>query len=308
MKDNSLKVSIIIPVYNASKTVKRLLDSIKIQTLTDFEALLIDDGSTDGSAIILDEYSAADNRFKVVHKQNGGVSAARQIGIELAKGEYVIHADSDDWVDQTMLEELYAKAENDDADVVICDFFSNTDTEQTLCKQQPSKLKAELVLRELFQQLHGSCCNKLVRRACYNKYNVRFPKGINHCEDLLFWVQLLQHTDVKVSYLPKAFYHYYNNVSSITRHYTRSTYEMRLKYVSKLNEVLSSDYKNEKKQAAFSVFTEAVMFNVLSNDEAKEGLIRFRNEIKNLESLKWKIGFFCLSMGFNRVASKLIHY
>lgn len=309
MKDNSLKVSIIIPVYNASKTVKRLLDSIKIQTLTDFEALLIDDGSTDGSAKILDEYSDVDNRFKVVHKQNGGVSAARQIGIELAKGEYVIHADSDDWVDQTMLEELYAKAENDDADIVICDFFSNTDTEQTLCKQQPSKLKAESVLRELFQQLHGSCCNKLVRRACYNKYNVRFPKGINHCEDLLFWAQLLQHTDVKVSYLPKAYYHYVVNDNSITRHFTHETYEMRLRFRDKLKELLVvPNVKEIIEKVSFGIFTEGFIYDVLTEQEIKQGMCQYESQIISLKSLKWKVGFLMLRMGMFKCAHRLIHY
>lgn len=285
-----------------------MLDSLRDQTLVDFEVLMIDDGSTDNSGAILDEYAQKDNRFRVVHKKNEGVSAARQTGVELAQGEYVIHADSDDWVDQTMLEELYAKAENDDADVVICDFFSNTDTGQTLCKQRPSELKADVILRELFQQLHGSCWNKLVRQACYNKYNVRFPKGINHCEDLLFWAQLLQHNDVKVSYLPKAFYHYYVNSNSITRHYTRSTYEMRLKYLTKLYEILSPKYKSIKQQAAFGVFTEAVMFNVLSRNEVLEGLKRFQKQISDINSLKWKIGFFFLRIGMNRLASKLVHY
>lgn len=303
-----MKVSIILPVYNAAQTINRMLESLRVQTLTDFEVLMIDDGSTDESCMILDEYANKDTRFKVVHKRNEGVSAARQTGVELAQGEYVIHADSDDWVDQTMLEELYAKAENDDADVVICDFFSNTDTGQTLCKQRPSELKADVILRELFQQLHGSCCNKLVRQACYNKYNVRFPKGINHCEDLLFWAQLLQHNDVKVSYLPKAFYHYYVNSNSITRHYTRSTYEMRLKYLTKLYEILSPKYKSIKQQAAFGVFTEAVMFNVLSRNEVLEGLKRFQKQISDINSLKWKIGFFFLRIGMNRLASKLVHY
>lgn len=303
-----MKVSVILPVYNAATTITRMLDSLRDQTLVDFEVLMIDDGSTDNSGAILDEYAQKDNRFRVVHKKNEGVSAARQTGVELAQGEYVIHADSDDWVDQTMLEELYAKAENDDADVVICDFFSNTDTGQTRCKQRPSELKADVILRELFQQLHGSCWNKLVRQACYNKYNVRFPKGINHCEDLLFWAQLLQHTDVKVSYLPKAFYHYYVNSNSITRHYTRSTYEMRLKYLTKLYEILSPKYKSIKQQAAFGVFTEAVMFNVLSRNEALNGLSTFRHNIYRLNSLKWKIGFLFLWLGMNKFASKLVHY
>ena len=303
-----MKVSIILPVYNAAQTINRMLESLRVQTLTDFEVLMIDDGSTDESCMILDEYANKDTRFKVVHKRNEGVSAARQTGVELAQGEYVIHADSDDWVDATMLEELYEKAKITDADVVICDFFSNTDTGQTLCKQRPSELKADVILRELFQQLHGSCWNKLVRQACYNKYNVRFPKGINHCEDLLFWAQLLQHNDVKVSYLPKAFYHYYVNSNSITRHYTRSTYEMRLKYLTKLYEILSPKYKSIKQQAAFGVFTEAVMFNVLSRNEALNGLSTFRHNIYRLNSLKWKIGFLFLWLGMNKFASKLVHY
>lgn len=303
-----VKVSVIMPVYNSVSSVVRMLNSLKSQTFKEFEVLMIDDGSNDGTENLLDNFAQMDQRFKAVHKQNGGVSAARQTGLDLAQGEYVIHADSDDWVDPNMLEELYINAKQNDADVVICDFFSNTDRKQILVKQEPLSLDPAELLKELFQKQHGSCCNKLVRRVCYNKYKIRFPDGVNHCEDLLTWIQLFQHPDVKVSYLPKAFYHYYNNSESITRNYTHNTYEMRLKYLSKLDEILSDDYRNLKQKAAFGVFTEAVMFNVLSYDEAKECLIRFRNEIKHIESLKWKIGFFCLSMGFNRVASKLIHY
>ena len=303
-----VKVSVIMPVYNSVSSVVKMLNSLKSQTLKEFEVLMIDDGSNDGTENILDNFAQMDQRFKAVHKQNGGVSAARQTGLDLAKGEYVIHADSDDWVDPNMLEELYINAKQNDADVVICDFFSNTDRKQVLVKQEPLSLAPAELLNELFQQLHGSCWNKLARRVCYNKYKIRFPEGVNHCEDLLTWIQLFQHPDVKVSYLPKAFYHYYNNSDSITRNFTHNTYEMRLKYLSKLDEILSDDYRDLKQKAAFGVFTEAVMFNVLSYDEAKEGLIRFRNEIKHIESLKWKIVFFCLSMGFNRVASKLIHY
>lgn len=243
-----------------------------------------------------------------MHKKNEGVSAARQTGIELAQGEYVIHADSDDWVEETMLEELYGKAKDENADVVICDFYSNTDTQQTLCKQQPSELKADVILRELFQQLHGSCWNKLLRRDCFNKYHICFPKGINHCEDLLTWVQLCQHSDIKVAYLPKAFYHYYVNSNSITRHFTRSTYEMRLKYLDKLYEILGLEYEDIKRQAAFSVFTEAVMFNVLTRTEALAGLSAFRSNIFKLNSIKWKIGFLFLWLGQGWIASKLVHY
>lgn len=176
-----MKISVIIPVYNSQGTIKRMLDSFKSQTLTDFEILMIDDGSTDGSGKILDEYACADARFKVFHKSNGGVSSARQYGLERAQGEYVIHADSDDWVEPDMLDDLYTKAKAEDADVVICDFYSNKGSVQQYVKQQPTALSSFQVMRDLFQQLHGSCCNKLVKRACYNKLEARFFPGLDYC-------------------------------------------------------------------------------------------------------------------------------
>lgn len=147
-----------------------------------------------------------------------------------------------------------------------------------------------------------------MRRDSFNKYHICFPKGINHCEDLLTWVQLCQHSEIKVAYLPKAFYHYYVNSNSITRHFTRFMYEMRLKYLAKLYEILSPKYESIKQQAAFDVFTEAIMFNVLSNNEVLAGLKRFQRQIYNINSLKWKLGFVFLRIGMNRLASKLVHY
>lgn len=302
-----LKVSIILPVYNAAPSVQRMLDSLKEQTMPDFEVLMIDDGSTDGSGRILDDYARKDVRFKVVHKPNGGVSSARQTGLDLAQGEYVIHADSDDWVDLTMLEEMLAAI--GDNDVLIADFYNNNRTEQVYSRQRPASLDPLAILRELFQQLHGSCWNKLVRRACYSKYNISFPIGINHCEDLFTWVQLFQHPEVKVNYLPKAFYHYCENDSSITRHFTRNTYEVRLKFREKLKGILHvSGAKDIIENVSFNIFTEGVIYNVLSDVEIREGLKQYRVQIKQLKSLRWKLGFLLLSLGFTKLAHKLIHY
>ena len=237
-----------MPVYNAASYVRRMLESIRNQTLTDFEVLMIDDGSTDASGAILDEYSKMDQRFKVVHKQNGGVSAARQTGLELVQGEYVIHADSDDWVEPTMLEELYAKAQAEKADIVICDFYSNTETDQKYVVQRPSSSDGQQVMRDLFQQLHGSCWNKLVRRVCCNKCNAKFFPGIDYCEDVFFWYQVFSHPQVKVAYLPKAYYHYYCDVShhSIIGSYSRKFLTMGNLLIDKMEQVLPpGDMKEE---------------------------------------------------------------
>lgn len=305
-----LKVSIIIPVYNASDSIRKMLDSILAQTLHEFEVLMIDDGSTDESGRILEEYSAKDKRFKVFHKLNEGVAMARQMGVDNAKGEFCIHADADDWMDPTMLEELYAKAKAEDADVVIADYFISSKHGETVCKQRPSELSPEQVLQDLFDnKLFGALWHKLVRTDLYRKYNARFFKGINHCEDLLIWVQLLQHQEVKVSYLPKAYYHYVVNDNSITRHFTHETYEMRLRFRDKLKELLVvPNVKEIIEKVSFGIFTEGFIYDVLSSEEMEKGLFTYRKSIEHLDSLKWKMGFILLKWGFKDFAHKLIHY
>lgn len=207
---NKIIISVIVPVYKAESYLHRCVDSLLAQTFTNFEILLIDDGSPDKSGQICDEYAQQDKHIRVIHKRNGGVSSARQCGIENALGEYTIHVDPDDWVEPNMLECLYEKAKSENADMVICDFYVENGEERMFVRQQPSDLKHETVLRELFQHLHGSCCNKLIRRSCYQRYNVFFPLDLSYSEDLFVCCSLLLH-DIKVAYLNKAFYHYIQN-------------------------------------------------------------------------------------------------
>ena len=106
-----IKVSVIVPVYNAEKYIKRCLDSILAQSYRYFEVLLIDDGSTDNSGKICDEYALNDNRIRVIHKENSGVSATRNIGITEAKGDYIAFVDSDDYIRSDMFEKMVKNAE-----------------------------------------------------------------------------------------------------------------------------------------------------------------------------------------------------
>ena len=212
------RVSVIVPVFKAEKYLHRCLDSIIAQTLKDWELLLVDDGSPDNSGKLCDEYAQKDSRIKVFHKENGGVSSARQMGLDNATGEYTIHADPDDWVEPTMLEELYAKAIEDKADMVICDYYEVYTYKQNYIQQKPLFLDGETILQQLLEgSLHGSLCNKLIKRNCYNKYKVHFPSVITW-EDLFVVCDLLLN-DIRITYLNKAFYHYdmFSNTSSITR-------------------------------------------------------------------------------------------
>jgi glycosyltransferase involved in cell wall biosynthesis len=104
---NRPKVSIVVPVYNVEQYIRRCLDSILSQTFTDWECILVDDGSTDDSGKICDEYTGKDKRFVVFHQENKGVAMARQKGVNEAKGEYSIHADGDDWMEHQMIDSMY---------------------------------------------------------------------------------------------------------------------------------------------------------------------------------------------------------
>ncbi|MBR3519908.1 MAG: glycosyltransferase family 2 protein [Paludibacteraceae bacterium] len=217
---NNPKISIIIPIYRAEKYIKRCIDSILSQSLTDFEVLLIDDGSPDKSGEICDEYARIDNRIRVFHKRNEGVSSARNLGIENATGDFTIHVDSDDWVESDMLKELYLKAMESNADIVFCDYFLHQFGQVNYRTQCPTSEDNQQILCELFSKLNGCCWNKLIKRELYSEYKVIFPTEISFCEDLYVIASFLKNK-IKVSYCNKAFYHYIKNenpssLSSVT--------------------------------------------------------------------------------------------
>lgn len=303
-------ISIICPVYNAQNFIKKCLNSIAQQTFNDWELILVDDGSPDDSGVICDEYAAKDERIKVIHKKNGGVSSARQAGLEASSGEYVIHVDPDDWIEPTMLEELFAKAKEEEADVVICDYFVNDGETESYKAQKPTSLEAAQILKDLFLQLHGSCCNKLVSRACYNTYNIRFPENINYCEDLLTWVQLFKHDDVKTAYLPKAFYHYWMNENSISHRLTRKNFEGLQRYLAMLDIILIGDeYKQLRDNAALGVFIESFIGGVMTNEEIFDMFCKVRaTAYSSSMGLRWKLGCIMIDLRLYHIAHIFIKY
>ena len=201
------QISIIIAIYNSDKFLLKCIDSIKLQTFTDYEVLLVDDGSTDKSSCICKQYAEIDTRFKYFHKQNGGVASAREHGLLHATGKYVIHVDSDDWIEPKMLETLYNEAERTQVDMLICDYDYDTILSSGVCKQEPGSLDNKSIIIELLNRtLHGSCCNKLVRKESLIRHDLHFP-NCDICEDLYINIALLL-KEMKVGYINKAFYHY----------------------------------------------------------------------------------------------------
>lgn len=210
-------VTVIVPIYQSETTLKRCIESILSQSFEQIEVLLINDGSTDSSGKICEEYAQKDSRIKVFHKNNEGLSITRQFGIEHCCGEYTIQCDADDWIDSNMVEEMYSKAKECDADIVMCDVMMEYEKKSRICKQYTRKLDADSLMEVIYDPISASLCNKLIKRECYSNYGVLFSKDIEYGEDLYVMLQLLSHP-VKVSYIPKALYHYdrYSNKEGLT--------------------------------------------------------------------------------------------
>lgn len=205
-------ISVIVPIFKAENYLSKCIDSILAQTFRNFQLILVDDGSPDKSGEICDRYVKLDTRVEVIHKPNGGVMSARKCGISSAKGVYSIQIDPDDWVEPSLLEELYHEAIAENADMVICDFMEHHDNRLSISVQKPLSLSHAEVMKEMFTKLMGSTCNKLIRTSCYKEYNVSFCEDLVLLEDLFLMFQLLLHP-IKVAYIPKALYHYERNAN-----------------------------------------------------------------------------------------------
>lgn len=205
-------ISIIVPIYKAEKYLRKCIDGILQQSFKDFQLILVDDGSPDSSGEICDEYASKDSRIEVIHKRNGGLTSARKCGVEYAKGRYSIQIDPDDWVESSLLEDLYQKAIKEDADMVICDFWEHCDGNTVYSKQEPKSLEHTEVMKEMFSTLKGTMWNKLIRTSCYKQCNIQFYEDLVLIEDLFLMFQFLLHP-LKVAYVPKALYHYERNTN-----------------------------------------------------------------------------------------------
>ena len=280
-----ISVSVVLPVYNSSSYIVRCLESMISQSFNGFELILVNDGSTDDSGRICDSYAAKHDNIRVIHQENQGVSAARQIGLDSADGEYVIFVDPDDWVEPKMLEDMLQKASQEEADVVICDFMVNSSAKAMRYeKQSPNSLETEAILRQLLMgELHGSTCNKLYCKATLKKLKISFPKSINYCEDLWFNCELLLQPDVRVAYLPKAYYHYdfYSNPAGLSRKFSiRSVND----YVSFTNFIFDSLDKSAFEKEFFELKFNVIKLAFRSNCTENEFYSFFPDQINQFKA------------------------
>ena len=184
------KISVIVPVYNVEKYLPKCLDSILCQTFSNIEIICVNDGSTDNSRKILEEYKNKDSRIIIVDKKNGGLSSARNAGMKVAKGEFFSFIDSDDWIDSSMLEKLYKNITSLDTDISICAVHQFDETNQKIDDSNPyytleyfdssfdNKSFSYKETKPFIMDVCVMAWNKLYRRSLIDKCKAEFPDGL----------------------------------------------------------------------------------------------------------------------------------
>ena len=250
--NNQCTVSIIMPAYNTEKFIGRGIDSCLQQTYRNWELLVIDDGSEDETVRVVREYQRRDGRIHLTCVTLGGVSKARNRGIESAEGEYIVFLDSDDWLEKDALEQLIMMQQEHPAYLIACDRFSvhASETNKELAKIKRPKNSAVLSREQALlmtgkEQYNNSSVNKLFRRNIMEEYAIRFDPAISYGEDELLVFEYLLHTDGMV-FTERAFWNVLERSGSATRDGFRVAF---LTSLDAVEQMMSCGQKNGIDQA-----------------------------------------------------------
>lgn len=216
------KISVIVPAYNAEKYLYRCVDSVLKQTFFDFELLLVDDGSTDGTAAICDTYSSMDSRVRVFHKENGGVSSARNLGIDNAQGEWITFVDSDDWIEYNAFEKFI---DYNDGDLIVGAMkFENSQTIAVLSEEN-TLIEGDTLWQQLTGNIDHSLISgpwcKLFKRKIIVEKQIRFNEALCFAEDNVFVKSYLIHIS-RIRNVNVLCYHYQDIGDDIYVKYSKS--------------------------------------------------------------------------------------
>lgn len=280
----TVSFSVIVPVYNIEMYLPRCIKSILSQTYSDFELILIDDGSTDSSGMICDEFADQDNRIKVFHKQNGGVSSARNVGLNHTSGKYIAFVDSDDYIEEDYLERF---SHFDDKDIIITGYIIEN---ENILKQENKRFTPELIDKKDFSKAFVSgffnyVWAKAIKRDVILDTNARFDESLDVSEDTLFVIDLLSQTQ-NVIVLDNCGYHYVK-YSHMTLTNYKSQYDL-IDSIEHANDILDIHYaKTFKNQSSLYVtmrigqLYSQMLHELLDHNEIDYGLL------KHLFSKKW---------------------
>lgn len=303
---NNPKISVIVPVYNVEKYLRRCIDSILSQTFSDFELLLIDDGSKDNSGKICDNYALKNQRVKVFHNSNQGASAARNFGLSKAKGEYVSFIDSDDWMESTYYEDFFGK---DDFQYDI--YFQNyvlhkADGEVEVYDLNPITIKNrkghnidEAILYLMKEVKFGWSWIKLFKRSILEKNNIIFAEDICLREDEIFAFQYCKHIN-SICIRANANYHYYIYSTSLTRRFRDPLEYIRISRILReessyikangICEYEDNYYLRNLYSSLLQIYVHGAQKNMTKTNRYKviNSFLDFYHNHKNINAIKYK--------------------
>lgn len=296
-----MDISIIVPVYNVEKYVRRCLDSLLEQTFKgEIEYIIVDDVSTDHSMDIvfqaITDHPQLNEHIRVVHQpRNMGLASARNRGMEYATGQYIIHCDSDDWVELDMIEKMYSRAISDNADIVTCDFYGSYDTKEIYYPQIVPFQSQEFFKKMLHGDAHYAPWNKLIKATLFKKLDFLWRDGVNMWEDVSIMPRLVYHAN-KISHVNSALYHYnQSNVNSYSNSWSDNAIQNVIEATGIITDFVTNLPESERFNADLKAFKGFAKFYILlrcKSDQLTEYESIFpevtRCQISNIALPIWK--------------------
>lgn len=281
------KISIIVPIYKVENHLEKCINSILNQTFRDFELILVNDGSPDNCGNICDLYKERDSRIKVIHKKNGGLSSARNAGLDIAKGDYIGFVDSDDYINKNMYEVLYNIAKNDNSDIVICDYKSvnknNENYDDSIEKKyEVSRFNNIEALNELYSDnniIFTVAWNKIYKRYLFN--NLRYELGKLHEDE--FIIHKILYNSNKISFVKYKLYYYLQTENSIMRsQFNIKKLQLEEALEDRIRFFKLKGLSNLKYKAEVSYIKNTFKLYIRANNEFDKSNENFKRFIKNM--------------------------
>ncbi|MBR5192033.1 MAG: glycosyltransferase family 2 protein [Clostridia bacterium] len=284
---NSL-ITVVVPVYNMGKLLPKAIDCLLQQTYKNYEILIIDDGSNDGSSAVCDDCALKSSSIRVVHKENGGLSSARNCGIENANGEFIIFPDPDDWVENNYLQQLVELHEEYNSNLEIGGHYVDYENRSSIHNEKGKKrlLSKNEALKVLMLPFEfcGFAWNKLYHLDIINKHQLRFDTELGMAQDLHFAFRYLSLCE-KIAYNPSPTYHYFQHIGGVTNAKSPLTQRKTsgLKTYEKIAELAGEENKEVKDLALSTIFNMSMHFvyiYYLTKMQDKELLKKLKNNLK----------------------------
>lgn len=294
-------VSIIIPAYNSENTISRTLFSLINQTYTNTEILIVNDGSTDSTQKLCEHFAELCSNIKCYYKKNGGVSSARNFGIEHARGNYILFVDADDWVDNNYVELLVTMMLSDNYDMCMTGWIK--ENEKGNCLESCKKIMGDFTRNKaifqtlLFDGVQGYSVNKLFRADIIDTYKIRFDESIYIYEDLLFVVEYLSHCNVANIYTINTYHYVINNFSAHYKSIESKKFNIKwlteINALNKIEKIVSSKENKEMVKARIALssvhYLKRMFECYYTDDNTRKMLITLIRE-NYIYPYKYKIG------------------